>query len=90
MSFLAWFILFVCAWMARSAWGTRHLPMWRRGLPALLLVTGAAGIVLVDRYGPSSPTAWTARTACVLLVLTSWALSLWARRSRPVPSAAAG
>ncbi|MFE9307708.1 hypothetical protein ACIQCF_16760 [Streptomyces sp. NPDC088353] len=90
MSFLAWFILFVCAWTARSVWGMRRLPVWRRGLPALLLVTGTAGIVLVSEYGSPSPAARITEAACVLLILTSWALSLWERRSRPTPSATDG
>ncbi|MFB7112936.1 hypothetical protein [Streptomyces sp. NPDC056190] len=90
MSFLAWFILFVYAWMAWSVWGMRRLPVWRRGLPALLLITGAAGVVLVSEYGSPSPAARITEAACVLLILTSWALSLWERRGKPVSSATGG
>ncbi|GED86325.1 hypothetical protein [Streptomyces sp. 6-11-2] len=90
MSVLEWFILSVCVWTAWSVWGVHHLPVWRRGLPALLLVTGVAGVVLVSGYGSHSPAARITKAACVLLVLASWAMSLWGRRSRPVSSATGG
>ncbi|MFF9124501.1 hypothetical protein ACF09J_14540 [Streptomyces sp. NPDC014889] len=90
MSFLAWFILFVFAWTAWSVWGMRRLPVWRRGLPALLLVTGATGIVLVSEYGSPSPAVRITEAACVLLTLASWALSLWERRHKPASSATGG
>jgi 4-amino-4-deoxy-L-arabinose transferase-like glycosyltransferase len=56
------------------------LPVRRRLLPILLLATGVAGIAVASGRGSSSPANRAVEVVCVLLIVTSWAVSLWERR----------
>lgn len=82
MSGFVWCIVLAVAWMSCSVWRTDTLPTWRRRLPMLLLVAGAAGAVSASWQRFGTPAVRIVAGSGLVLILAAWAVSLRERRRR--------
>ncbi|MFJ6213511.1 hypothetical protein ACIQGZ_09290 [Streptomyces sp. NPDC092296] len=78
MTVFDFLLIMLFSWMAWSVRRMHHLPSWRRRLPlGLLAASAVCSLALTHVNATALPLRWLP----ALIALTSWAVSLFERKS---------